>query len=207
MGEIAPMHNEVLLYGASGHARVIIDILERSGITVGGLVDDNEAVTELDGYAVRRRPVAGDQIIISIGNNRIRKKIAAQLAGSNFALAIHPSAVIASHTRINEGTVIMANVAINPGAVLGKHVIVNTNASVDHDCEIDDYVHISPNVALCGNVRVGEGTHIGAGAVVIPGIRIGRWCTIGAGSVVIRDVPDGTTLVGNPGKIIKKERT
>lgn len=57
--------------------------------------------------------------------------------------------------------------------------------------------------ALAGNVIVGEGTHLGIGACVIQGIRIGKWCTIGAGTVIIKDIPDGATVVGNPGKIIK----
>ena len=66
-------------------------------------------------------------------------------------------------------------------------------------------MHISPNATLSGNVVVGTGTHIGSGAVSIQGIRIGKWCTIGAGTVVIRDVPDFSTVVGNPGRIIKRK--
>jgi acetyltransferase EpsM len=87
--------------------------------------------------------------------------------------------------------------------MIGKHCIINTNSSVDHDCIIEDFVHLSPNVALAGAVLVGEGTHIGIGACIIQGIKIGKWCTIGAGSVIIRDIPDGSTVVGNPGRIIK----
>lgn len=82
-------------------------------------------------------------------------------------------------------------------------MIVNTGASVDHDCKIDDFVHISPRATLCGNVIVGEGTQVGAASVIIPGIKIGKWCTIGAGTVIIRDVPDYAVVVGNPGKVIK----
>ena len=61
---------------------------------------------------------------------------------------------------------------------------------------------ISPNVSLAGEVSVGEGTHIGIGANVIPGIKIGKWATIGAGAVILKDVVDGATVVGNPGRVI-----
>ncbi|WP_449398442.1 hypothetical protein [Chryseobacterium wanjuense] len=99
----------------------------------------------------------------------------------------------------------MPGVTINAIVKVGRHCIVNTNASIDHDCILEDFVHISPNVALGGNVYVGEGTHVGIGVNVIQGITIGKWCTIGAGAVIISDVPDGCTVVGNPGRIIKSK--
>lgn len=78
----------------------------------------------------------------------------------------------------------------------------NTNASIDHDCHINDFVHISPNATVSGGVTVDEGTHIGAGATIIPSIKIGKWAKIGAGSIIIRDVPNYATVVGNPGRVI-----
>ena len=96
----------------------------------------------------------------------------------------------------------MAGVAIEADTLIGKHCIINTFSSINHECRIGDFVHISPNATLCGGVEVGEGSWIGAGAVVIQGIKIGKNCMIGAGAVVIRDVPDGTTVAGNPAKRI-----
>ncbi|MCG8386779.1 MAG: acetyltransferase, partial [Cytophagales bacterium] len=98
---------------------------------------------------------------------------------------------------------IMPGTVVNAGTVIGEHAIINTSASVDHDCVIEDFVHIAPNSTLCGNVQVGEGTLFGAGAVAIPGVKIGKNCTVGAGAVVVNDVPAGATVVGNPAKIIK----
>ena len=194
------------LYGASGHASVIIDILERNNIPVEGLYDDNPDIRELSGYKVigslDGKPVPDSLFIISIGNNGLRKKIDEKYPLS-FSNAIHPSSVISSRVYTGEGTVIMANVTVNPGTRTGKHVILNTACSVDHDCILGDYVHISPNCCLSGGVKVGEGTHIGSGAVVVPNINIGKWSVIGAGSVIIRDVPDFATVVGNPGRILK----
>jgi acetyltransferase EpsM len=91
---------------------------------------------------------------------------------------------------------------VQPNATLGRHVLINTGASVDHDCVVGDYAHISPQAALSGHVSIGEGTHIGVGAVVIPKVRVGRWCKVGAGTVVIRDLPDHVTAVGNPARIV-----
>ncbi len=196
----------MFLYGASGHAKVIMETLECLGEKIEGLFDDNPAVQELLGMAVTKYPTGFDaqlhQLIISIGNNVIRKKVASALK-VNYGKAIHPFSQITRRCTIGEGTVVMAGVVINSDSSIGRHCIINTNASVDHDCKVADFVHISPNVALCGNVSVGEGTHIGAGTVIIPGVTIGKWCNIGAGSVVIRDVPDYVTAVGNPTKIIK----
>ncbi len=195
----------MILYGASGHAKVIIEILEKQGIPITGLVDANPAVQTLLGYRVNQLLSdldADEQVIISIGNNAIRKKIATEI-GQGFGTAVHPSANISSRTEIGEGTVMMAGVSVNSSTVVGKHVILNTNCLIDHDGVIGDYVHISPNAALAGNVTVCEGTHIGIGACVIQGINIGKWATIGAGAVIIKDVPDYALVVGNPARIIE----
>ncbi|MFH1394797.1 MAG: serine acetyltransferase, partial [Candidatus Omnitrophota bacterium] len=91
-----------------------------------------------------------------------------------------------------EGTFVAASATINPGTKIGKNVIVNTSSSIDHDCWIEDFVHIAPGAILCGTVTVGEGTHIGIGANIIQSIKIGKGAFISAGRIVKRDVADGT---------------
>jgi len=196
--------NGVFLYGASGHAKVIIEIAELNDIPVLGLFDADNSKTKLLGYKINEYNTfpKNSNYCISIGNNLIRKKIA-EKNSLNFINLFHPNSSISRRTKIGIGTVIMAGVSINSSSIIGKHCIINTNSSIDHDCSLDDYVHISPNAALAGNVTIGEGTHVGMGASIIQGIKIGKWCTIGAGAVIIQDIPDGATVVGNPGKIIK----
>lgn len=193
------------LYGASGHAKVILEILELMQIPVNGLFDDNSDIHSILGYPVMQFQEADiqeiDKLIISIGLNKRRMEIAARLHVP-FGYAIHPNASISTRSEIGIGSVIMAGVTLNSSTCIGKHSIINTNASVDHDCIVGDFVHISPNVTLCGGVTVDEGTHIGAGTVIIPGVKIGKWSIIGAGSVIIHDVPDNVTIVGNPGRDI-----
>jgi sugar O-acyltransferase (sialic acid O-acetyltransferase NeuD family) len=193
------------LFGASGHAKVIIDILKSRGQTVSGIFDDNILIKKLLEFSVLGKYdpgiVRNEKIIISIGDNKIRSLVAEKIS-SEFGVAIHKTACISDYSSIGVGTVVMHNAVIQSSVVIGKHVIINTSAIVEHDCQIEDFVHISPNVTLCGNVKIGQGTHIGAGATIIPGINIGEWSIIGAGSIIIEDVPDNVVIVGNPGKII-----
>lgn len=191
------------LFGASGHAKVIMDIIESQGERVGCLYDDAPHCDDIHGCAVYRasdKEVVGP-LIISIGSNKVRRLISERYK-LRYATAIHPDATVSQSVAIAEGSVVMQGAIIQSDAHIGRHCIINTGASVDHECLIGDYVHISPHSTLCGNVQVGEGTWIGAGATVIPGVKIGKWCVIGAGSVVIHDIPDNTTAVGNPCKRI-----
>ncbi|MFI5451858.1 acetyltransferase [Pedobacter sp. UC225_61] len=195
------------IIGAGGQAKVIIDILLTSNQEINGVWDENPSIK-----AVLDQPICGNfndfkasghqPVIIAIGNNLTRKKIAEDLS-IGFGKAIHPKSAISQLTSIGEGTVVMANASVNVGTTIGKHVIINTNASVDHDCIIGDYAHISPQVGIGGGVHVGEGSHIGIGASVKHGVKIGKWATVGAGAVVIRDIPDYAVAVGNPTKVIK----
>ncbi|MCP4399518.1 MAG: acetyltransferase, partial [bacterium] len=187
------------LFGASGHAKVIIDILERMGrYHIHGLFDDNQALwgQALLGYTILggKAAMKGLQaaLIVSIGNNRIRSRLAAEFKqqSASFATAIHPGASISRDVRIDAGSVVMAGVVLNADTRIHEHVIVNTSASVDHDCIIEDAVHIAPGAHLCGGVSVGKRVFIGAGATIIPNINIGRDAVIGAGATVICDIPD-----------------
>lgn len=191
------------LYGASGHAKVIIDILVANHIPIEALFDDNEMLTQLLGYPVLRPERIAGPLIISIGNNKIREVIADKLS-CVFGTAVHPSAVVSPQASIAEGTVVMQGAVIQSDARIGRHCIINTAATIDHECIIEDFVHISPNASLCGNVQIGKGTQVGAGAVVVPGVKIGQWSLVCAGSVVIRDIPDYCIAAGNRCKIIKQ---
>ncbi|EFK35843.1 2,3,4,5-tetrahydropyridine-2,6-dicarboxylate N-acetyltransferase [Chryseobacterium gleum] len=192
------------LYGASGHGKVVAEVAEESGYNIEAFIDENLMKEKVLNYPVLNEiPPHDIDVVISIGNNKVRKRIVEQGELFNYVTLFHPKAIVSKRVKIGEGTIVMPGATINALVRIGKHCIINTNASIDHDCTLEDFVHISPNAALGGNVYVGEGTHIGIGASVIQGITIGKWCTIGAGAVIISDIPDGCTVVGNPGKIIK----
>lgn len=193
------------LFGASGHAKVIMDIIHAQGDEIGVLYDDAPHSTEIHDKQVLKASETNIEapLIISIGSNKIRKLIS-ERCSLKYAKAIYPKAQISNTVSIGDGTVIMQGAIIQADTEIGRHCIINTGASVDHECKIEDFVHISPHATLCGNVFVGEGSWIGAGSIIIPGIKIGKWCVIGAGSVVRHNIPDGVIAFGNPCKINKQ---
>lgn len=204
------MHKNVIIIGAGGHAKVIADIIEKSGDEIVGFLDDNK---ELGTTVINNYKIIGDlnnrftmvvtkkdvEFIIAIGDNRKREEIS-HSPNLKFYTAIHPSAQIGLDVEIQEGTVVMANSCINSSAKIGKHCIINTGSIIEHDNIIEDCVHISPNAALGGTVKIGENTHVGIGSIVKNNITICRNCIIGAGAVVVKDILKEGTYVGVPAK-------
>ncbi|HSK67850.1 MAG TPA: NeuD/PglB/VioB family sugar acetyltransferase, partial [Candidatus Limnocylindria bacterium] len=138
-------------------------------------------------------------LIVGIGDNAVRERIAGQLAGiARFYTAVHPSAVVAQGVVLGEGTAVMALAAVNVGSHIGRHCILNTSCSVDHDCQVGDFTHVSPGAHLAGGVRVGPRCHLGVGCAVIPGITLCAGCVVGAGGVVVRDLAQPGTYAGVP---------
>jgi sugar O-acyltransferase (sialic acid O-acetyltransferase NeuD family) len=209
------MHG-IIIIGASGHARVCLDILLSQGKQVIGFCDDNQ---HLDYSFIRGYPVLGDirsllentrndkvEYLVAIGNNVHRKQIATIFCERGAPLpinAIHPSAIISPQVRIGYGNFIAPGVVINTDSRLGNFTIINTGATLDHDNVIHDFAQISPGCNIAGNVTIEEGAFLGTGTVVIPGKTIGAYAVIGAGAVVIQDIPPNSTAVGVPARIIK----
>lgn len=211
------MTMSVLVLGAGGHAKVLIEALLHSGAMIAGITDPNTALkgSELLGVPVIGSDDAVDafppsEILLANGlgsvglpTGRIQLFDRFRKRGYGFATIIHPSAVVASDAEMGEGVQIMAGSVIQPGCRIGCNAIVNTRASVDHDCKIGNHAHIAPGVTLSGGVIVGEAAHIGTGATVIQGIGIGSYSLIGAGSVVIEDIRERVSAVGVPARVIK----
>lgn len=206
---------EIILFGAGGHAAVIVDILQAqiqlgAAIKIKGFLDDSDKL-EWMGYPVLG-PISSAMafheenvsFIIAIGNNLVREMIEREFSALSFFTAIHPTAIVGSNVNIGAGTVVMPRVVINGNTQIGRHVILNSASVIEHDNMIDDYVHISPGAILCGTVKVGKKTHIGANATIIQGMSVGESCVIGAGSTVIRPISSQILAVGSPAKVIKK---
>lgn len=199
-------NTKLLVIGAGGHAKVVVDCIEEENkYQITTILDDAPPAYFIGQYQVELRELNYEyqslNAIIAIGNPIHRKKIANQLK-SNFVMTIHPSAVVSKHAKIGESCQVFATAVINAAATIGKHCIINTGAIIEHDCVLEDFVHVAPNATLGGGVRVGESSHIGMGASILQNITIGKNVTIGAGAVVTKDIPDNCTAVGIPAKQI-----
>lgn len=198
---------QLLIIGASGHGKVVADIAELNGYDSILFFDDNDSLKKCGKYPVVGKSLDisrydGD-VIVAIGNAKIREKLLEKSSGRNAPILIHPNATIASTVKIGMGTVVMAGAVINADAVIGKGVIINTCSSVDHDCIIDNYSHISVGAHVAGTVHISDRTWIGAGATISNNINICSDCMIGAGAVVIKNINESGTYVGVPVRKIK----
>jgi UDP-N-acetylbacillosamine N-acetyltransferase len=211
------MQNRIVIWGASGHARVVAEIIRLNAIyEIVGFLDDDK--TRQQGIEFAGSHILGGReelnslqaagvgnLIIAVGHCQARLTLAkfARAQGLQLVTAIHPRSSIASDVSIGAGTVIVAGVVVNPGSLLGENIIINTSASVDHECVIEDGVHIGPGVHLGGRVKVGKGSWVGIGAVVKDRIEIGSNTIIGAGAVVLDNIPDGVVAYGVPARVIR----
>jgi UDP-perosamine 4-acetyltransferase len=209
---------KIILIGGGAQCRVVLEaIRSRNALRVAGIIDENPALKEVNGYRVigsdrdlndmYRAGIRQAFITVgSVGEPRIRVTLAARLITIGFTCPVisHASAVIASSARIGAGSFIGPGAVVGPDVKTGRHCIINTNASVDHDCRIGDFVHIAPGATLSGGVTVGNKTHIGTGACIIEYKKIGNASIIGAGSCVVSNIPSACTAYGNPCAIVKK---
>lgn len=208
----------IVIIGASGHGRVVADIVERAGAyTIAGWIDRSIAA----GETVMGYPVLGDEDIlpgmaargelagalVAIGDNFVRARVAARISENCPALrwlsVIHPAASVARDAVIGPGTVVMAGAVLNPGLRTGAFCIVNTGASADHDCVLEDYSSLAPGAVLGGNVHIGAYSAISLGAGVINGRHIGPHTVVGAGAMVLKDLPGHVLAYGVPARVIR----
>lgn len=213
------MDRKLIIIGAGGHARSVMDIaLENDEYEIVGCLDPE--------YVNRKRvehmediPIVGTDedltgwymrgithIFVALGNNSLRKKLYEQ----SIHIGFQPVNIISRYARISpkavlgNGICIMAGAVVNVNCNIGDGCIINTNCSIDHDCIIGEYAHIAPGVAISGTSIIGEGVHIGTNSAVIDGITIGEWSYIGAGAAVVKNIESHTMVYGVPAVPIKK---
>lgn len=195
---------DIFIYGASGHGKVIADIIRCTGHTFAGWIDDKPSADTLKWDQFCSLYPHGT-IALGIGENATRESIAKKVVEAGYSLAtlIHPSAIISDSAIIKGGSVIMPLAVVNADALIGEGCIVNSGAIVEHDCILGNYVHISPGAALAGGVQIKNSTHIGMGALILQNITVGSGSVVAAGSVVTKNVSDNVLVAGAPA-LIKK---
>jgi sugar O-acyltransferase (sialic acid O-acetyltransferase NeuD family) len=209
----------VLVFGAGGHAKVVIDIIEKSGVyQVAGLIDQSKPKgTIVFGYEVlgdetylleQEESISGG--IVAIGDNWTRYTMVASILkvapDFHFIPAVHPSAQIGKGAQIGAGTVVMAGAVVNSDTIIGRHCIVNTRASIDHDCIMGDFSALAPHATTGANVRIGDFSAISLGANVVHSIQIGEHTVIGAGATVLSAIGSNVIAYGLPAKVIRSRQ-
>lgn len=212
-----------IVWGATGQAKIVHEVLLFEGSSIVHFFDNNSAVPSpvlgipisygltglqsfLNHLLVSNDDPAQFEFVVAIGGRRglDRQSIAAMLLGYGFKIrsVIHPSAIISPASRLGLGVQILAGSVISTEAIIGDHVIINTGANIDHGCCLAPGCHVAPNAALAGEINVGENSFIGTNATILPGLTIGENSCVGAGAVVTKDVPPGVVVVGNPARQI-----
>ncbi len=213
--------DNIVIIGSSGHAKVVIDIVEKEGrYNIAGLIDQGRKVGEytLD-YRILGRIEDLPQLvkshslggaIVAIGENYTRSKVVNCLreicTELQFVSTIHPKATMASDVLVGDGTVIMAGVTVNPCCSIGQFCILNTNSSLDHDSVVKDFASIAPGVSTGGGCKIGSFSAIGIGAVLVHGVNIGEHTVIGAGSTVLGNISTLSVAFGTPAKTVRSRK-
>lgn len=164
---------EVILIGAGGHGKVVLDAVlsnQNSDIKIIGFLDDGD-VSEI--YRMKKLGNIKDfgnykdkKFHIAIGNNKFREKIAKELGEENLISIIHKTAYVSSMSKIGNGTYIGAMAVINSECEIGKGCIINTGTIVEHNSYIGDYSHLSYRVLIGSESKISSGTMIDMGRII-----------------------------------------
>jgi len=214
------MLKKIVIIGAGGHAREVLDIIE--ACNQAGTVEYEplgfivESPYGSPGTIINGKPILGDfdwlagrsnqlYAICGVGMPDLRWHLVrkAQQHGIRFESIIHPSTITTPRITLGEGVVIAPGCVFTNQIQLGHHVHINVGCTISHDTIIEDFVTVSPGAHLAGYAHLETGCFIGLGAKVVDRKRVGEWSIVGAGCTVIQNVPSNSTVVGVPGKVIK----
>jgi sugar O-acyltransferase (sialic acid O-acetyltransferase NeuD family) len=212
---------EMIFWGATGQAKVLKECLKNEDLKLVALFDNAQNLSspfkdvplyiDKQGFKdwLKKNQANKNQIhfLVAIGGDKgedrveIQKYLQSQ--GLVPLIAKHPTAFIAENAQIGSGSQILANASVCVETVMVRGCIINTGAIVDHECFLDDGVHVCPGARLAGCVEVGRYSMIGTGAVILPRIKLGEKVIVGAGAVVLKDVPSFTVVAGNPANFLR----
>lgn len=211
----------IIIIGAGGHGRGILEVLRAAAAAAGrecpvsGFLDENaEAAGSLRGGlpvlgGLDRIPSlleSGHRFLLGVGDPRARRDLAQRLeeTGIRYALAVHPRATLYGEVTLSPGCVVAAGVTVAAATSLGAHALLNLNATVGHDCRLDDFATVGPGANLGGNVRLGRAAFVGLNGTVIPGLSLGENSQLGAGSVLLENLEANRVAFGVPARVVSR---
>lgn len=199
----------VVIYGAGGHGKCVVDLVRSvGGYRVAGLVDDHRPAGESfmgvrvlgGGATLAELRAEGVELAANalggIGNIEVRVTVSERLAAAGFRCPalVHPSAILEPSFVPSSGLQVFPHVYVGSDVSIGPDTILNTGAVVSHDCVLGAWVNLSPGALLAGGVHVGPRTLIGMGVTINVGVRIGTGVRIGNSAVIKADVDDGAEV-------------
>lgn len=197
----------LVILGAGGFAREAFSWLPHDHYQVEAFYSDKaEQGQNLFGVPVLAdlEPFRGAEFLIAVGDPQVKVKLH-NLAASRHGLKlcdpiIHPTAVVGWDCRVGRGSIVCPQAVLTTNVELGLGVLVNLGVTIGHDSEIFDFATLSPGANVSGNCKVGQQAYIGTNACLREGIGVEAFATVGMGAVVVKNVPRGTTWVGNPAR-------
>jgi sugar O-acyltransferase (sialic acid O-acetyltransferase NeuD family) len=203
---------EILIFGAGGHAKVVFDVIKRQGLYKPvAFVTEKLNSAEFQGIAcvefAELSNLEQSKGVVAIGDNYTRCKVVEQIksvrASFQFVSVIDPFSSISDSSKVGQGSVVIGKSFVNVDVKIGSHVILNSSCSVDHDSVLGDFSSIAPGAVLGGNVKVGQRSSVGLGASLIHSVTVGEDTVIGAGSTVVNSIADRQVAYGVPCKVIR----
>ena len=212
------LQRRIVIIGASGHGLAVHDAARSAGFDVVGFLDSFKPIgTPIAGLSILGHPDdlsslahahAIEGYFLAISDNWTRSEVAAKLKCASpellYVSVVHRRSVVADGVAVGNGVLVLAGAIVNSSSTLSDGCIVNTNASLDHESNLEPFASILPGVTTGGNVSIGLCSCVCAGSTVVHGVAVGEHTVIGAGSLVLRDVPARVLAYGSPLRVVRE---
>jgi sugar O-acyltransferase (sialic acid O-acetyltransferase NeuD family) len=210
------MEKPVIILGAEGLGKVVLEIFKSNNVVVYGFLDDNP---KLHNQLIDDIPVLGStsdkkylamlgekcEVFLAYDDNVVKATIAKDLKKNQKVMpvnALHNSVSIADTAILHHGNLFNQYACIGAFSEVGNHCILHAGSIVDHSAKIGDFVQIGAGSIINSEAIIEDNVFVGSGVTVVSGVRIGSGARIGAGSVVVEHVKENVTVFGNPAKPI-----
>jgi len=127
------------------------------------------------------------------------------ISDERWATLIHPTASIPKGMcSIGKGVLFTPQAQLSPDTTIGDNCILLGGSFVGHDSILDRFAHVATNAVVGANVHIGKAVHVGSNSTIREKVTIGSFSLIGSGAVVLDSFDEGSIIVGNPARLLRK---